>query len=188
MKPFLSIASSAVASIAACAASAATVAAAARCARRSRARSAFSTSYPAMAVLRSRSAVSAACSVCGLLSSRRTVSASTAVPGYTSCRSTRPSVSAVIQRISSGTSTPFPRTWRSIVPRFTESIHSVPPSTVGRGRLEARQRDGGDDDEQRDGGADDDAPPFAPLRDFRGSGYVHDLPYLAQESCQHRRR
>ena len=77
----------------------------------------------------------AACCVCGLPSSMRTVSASTGVPGSTTTRSTVPSVSAVIQRISSGTSTPVPRTLRNMVPRFTGSIHKPPASTVGAAGL-----------------------------------------------------
>jgi hypothetical protein len=43
----------------------------------------------------------------------------------------RPAVSAETTRRSSGTSVPLPRTWRSISPFFTVSIHSVPRSTVG---------------------------------------------------------
>ncbi len=67
----------------------------------------------------------------GLLSSRRTVSAFTTAPGCTKICSTRPSVAAGIQRMSSGTSVPRPRTWRTIEPRFTESGHTVAFSTVG---------------------------------------------------------
>src|SRR5580765_4157971 len=46
-------------------------------------------------------------------------------------RSTVASVVAVIQRMSSGTSVPGPRTERSISPRFTTSCHTVARSTVG---------------------------------------------------------
>src|SRR5439155_19817941 len=38
---------------------------------------------------------------------------------------------AGIQRISSGTNVPSPRTWRTIGPRFTVSIHTVERSTLG---------------------------------------------------------
>ena len=46
-------------------------------------------------------------------------------------RSTVASVVAVIQRMSSGTSVPGPRTDRSISPRFTVSCQTVARSTVG---------------------------------------------------------
>src|ERR1035441_11000505 len=48
-------------------------------------------------------------------------------------RTTVASVSAGICRTASweGTREPTPRTWRSIGPRFTESVHTVPRSTVG---------------------------------------------------------
>ena len=59
------------------------------------------------------------------------MSAFTAAPGWITIRSTRPSVSAGIQRISSGTSVPRPRTWRSISPRLTVSIQTVARSTLG---------------------------------------------------------
>jgi len=58
-------------------------------------------------------------------------SAFTAVPGLMRIRSTRPSVVAGIQRISSGTSVPRPRTCRSIGPRFTVSTHTVARDTEG---------------------------------------------------------
>ena len=60
-----------------------------------------------------------------------TVSAFTRVPGCTTMRSTRPSVAAGIQRISSGTSVPRPRTWRTIGPRLTVSITTA--DAVDRG-------------------------------------------------------
>ena len=50
-------------------------------------------------------------------------------------RSTRPCVVAGIQRMSSGTSVPRPRTWRTIGPRFTVSGQTVPASTVGAAGL-----------------------------------------------------
>src|SRR5438034_8335829 len=56
---------------------------------------------------------------------------STCVPGQTIIFSTRPSVFAGIQRISSGTSVPNPRTWRTIGPRLTVSIQTVERSTLG---------------------------------------------------------
>ncbi len=46
-------------------------------------------------------------------------------------RSTRPAVVAGIQRVSSGTSVPVPRTWRTMGPRFTTSGQSVALSTEG---------------------------------------------------------
>ena len=74
-----------------------------------------------------------ACSTCGLLISRRMVSALTNEPGSMRIRTTVASVSAGICRTDSceGTREPTPRTWRSIGPRFTESVHTVPRSTVG---------------------------------------------------------
>ena len=64
-------------------------------------------------------------------SSRMTLSALTAVPGRSRIRSTRPCVVAGIQRMSSGTSVPRPRTCRTIGPRLTVSGQSVAASTVG---------------------------------------------------------
>ena len=64
-----------------------------------------------------------------------TVSASTRVPGCTTMRSTRPSVAAGIQRISSGTSVPRPRTCRTIGPRFTVSMTTAERATVGAAGL-----------------------------------------------------
>ncbi len=46
-------------------------------------------------------------------------------------RSTRPWVCVVIQRMSSGTSVPEPRTWRSIGPRLTVSTQTAARSTLG---------------------------------------------------------
>ena len=60
-----------------------------------------------------------------------TDSAFTAVPGLIRMRSTRPSVAAGIQRISSGTSVPSPRTCRTIGPRFTVSTQTVARDTEG---------------------------------------------------------
>ncbi len=51
--------------------------------------------------------------------------------GSVTMRSTVASVLDVSQRMSSGTSVPGPRTWRSISPRLTVSRHVVPRSTVG---------------------------------------------------------
>ena len=46
-------------------------------------------------------------------------------------RSTRPAVDAGIHRVSSGTSVPVPRTWRTIGPRSTTPGQTVPFSTDG---------------------------------------------------------
>ncbi len=64
-----------------------------------------------------------------------TVSGFTWAPGRSTMSSTRPEVVAGIQRISSGTSVPEPRTWRSISPRLTVSIHTVARSTDGAAGL-----------------------------------------------------
>jgi hypothetical protein len=66
-----------------------------------------------------------------LLISTSTVSGSTTAPGLTSTRSTRASLAAAIQRTSRGTSTPGPRTCRSISPRSTVSMYSDARSTEG---------------------------------------------------------
>ena len=66
-----------------------------------------------------------------MLSSTITDSAVTAAPGSMTIRSTFPSVVAGIQRISSGTSVPVPRTWRTIGPRRTVSMYTVFRSTRG---------------------------------------------------------
>jgi hypothetical protein len=50
-------------------------------------------------------------------------------------RSTRPSVSDCTNWICSGTSVPFPRTCRSISPRFTVSVQIELFSTVGAAGL-----------------------------------------------------
>jgi hypothetical protein len=63
------------------------------------------------------------------------VSASTRVPGCITTRSTRPSVAAGIQRISSGTSVPMPRTWRTIGPRLTVSKTTDARATFGAAGL-----------------------------------------------------
>ena len=60
-----------------------------------------------------------------------TLPAATTVPGRRQIRSTRPIVVAGIQRMSSGTSVPRPRTSRSIGPRLTVSIQTVARSTLG---------------------------------------------------------
>jgi hypothetical protein len=60
-----------------------------------------------------------------------TVSGRTTAPGRSRIRSTRPSVLAGSQRVSSGTSVPRPRTWRTNGPRLTVSTSSVARSTVG---------------------------------------------------------
>ena len=62
-----------------------------------------------------------------------------------------------------------------MVPRFTESIHKRSAFDGRRGRFQARERDGGDDDQQRDGRANDDAAAFALLGDFRWASNIHDL-------------
>ncbi len=67
----------------------------------------------------------------GLLSTSSTESGVTSAPGRITIRSTRPWFSAGMNRISSGTSVPRPRTWRSIGPRLTVSIQTVDSSTVG---------------------------------------------------------
>src|SRR5262249_25233901 len=77
------------------------------------------------------SASCALCSSSGLLNSNITSPGSTFVPGQILIFSTRPSVFAGIQRMSSGTSVPRPRTWRTIGPRFTVSIQTVERSTLG---------------------------------------------------------
>src|ERR1700680_1675600 len=61
------------------------------------------------------------------------VSALTSEPGSMRIRTTVASVSAGICRTASceGTRDPTPRTWRSIDPRFTVSVQTVPRSTVG---------------------------------------------------------
>ena len=67
----------------------------------------------ASAALSLSSASCSSCSSVGLLSSRMTVSGVTPCPAWTTIRSTRPLVVAGIQRMSSGTSVPMPRTWRA---------------------------------------------------------------------------
>src|SRR5882672_1303359 len=71
----------------------------------------------------------------GLLSSIRTVLASTCCPAWADTFSTRPGVSALIQRICSGTRVPGPRTSRVIGPLVTVSRQSAPPSAVGAAGL-----------------------------------------------------
>ena len=61
-------------------------------------------------------------------SSRMIVSAGMMLAlGSVTMRSTVASVAAVTQRMSSGTSVPGPRTWRSIGPRLAESRQVVAP-------------------------------------------------------------
>ena len=56
-------------------------------------------------------------------------------PGRSTMVSTRPDVVDGIQRISSGTRVPEPRTCRSISPRLTVSIQTVARSTDGAAGL-----------------------------------------------------
>src|SRR5438045_7560212 len=77
---------------------------------------------------------SASCALCsnsGLVNSNMTSPGSTFVPGQIKIFSTLPSVFAGIQRMSSGTSVPRPRTCRTIGPRLTVSIQTVERSTLG---------------------------------------------------------
>src|SRR5213078_2459695 len=77
---------------------------------------------------------SASCALCsnsGLVNSSITSPGSTFVPGQIKIFSTLPSVFAGIQRISSGTSVPNPRTCRTIGPFFTVSIQTLERSTLG---------------------------------------------------------
>jgi hypothetical protein len=78
-----------------------------------------------------RSASSAASSRSELDSSRITVSAFTTAPGFTGTFSTRALVLAASHWISSGTRVPCPSTSRSMGPRRTVSIQTVPFSTEG---------------------------------------------------------
>src|SRR3989440_1442620 len=73
----------------------------------------------------------ALCSNSGLVNSSITSPGSTFVPGQIKIFSTLPSVFAGIQRISSGTSVPRPRTCRTIGPFFTVSIQTLERSTLG---------------------------------------------------------
>ncbi len=61
------------------------------------------------------------------------VSGFTIEPGRVRMRTTVASVCAGIWRIASsrGTRVPSPRTWRTIGPRFTVSVHTAERSTVG---------------------------------------------------------
>ena len=96
----------------------------------------------------------------------------TSAPGRRRIRSTRPCVVAGIQRMSSGTSVPEPRTCRTIGPRFTVSIHTVARSTPGAAGF---SRDTPTlmstmIDEQRDAnvdGAPDLLLPFSPTMDVQ---------------------
>src|SRR3954470_16665 len=63
------------------------------------------------------------------------VPASMRAPGRSGSRSMRPAVSAVIQRICSGTREPGPFTWRSIEPRLTVSVQTELRSMVGAAAL-----------------------------------------------------
>src|SRR5437899_11147697 len=60
-----------------------------------------------------------------------TESGSTCVPGQIIIFSTRPSAFTEIQRMSSGTRVPRPRTCRTIGPRLTVSTQTVDRSTLG---------------------------------------------------------
>src|SRR5207237_6283299 len=73
----------------------------------------------------------ALCSNSGLVNSNITSPDSTFVPGQIKIFSQLPSVFAGIQRMSSGTNVPRPRTWRTIGPRFTVSIQTLERSTLG---------------------------------------------------------
>jgi len=95
----------------------------------------FSSVYCASAWRSCDSASRACSSSSGLLSSRITESAFTKVPGRMRIRSTRPSAAAGIQRTSSGTRVPRPRTSRSIGPRLTASIRTPERSTLGAAGL-----------------------------------------------------
>src|SRR5947199_2525666 len=77
---------------------------------------------------------SASCALCsnsGLVNSNITSPDSTFVPGQIKIFSTLASVVVGIQRNSSGTSVPRPRTCRTIGPRFTVSIQTLERSTLG---------------------------------------------------------
>ena len=95
----------------------------------------------ASAPLSCDSASKAAWSTSGLLNSTNTVSAFTRAPGKIRIRSTRPALIVGIQSISSGTSVPLPRTFRSIgfslVARLTVSGQAF--STSGAAGL-SRER------------------------------------------------
>ena len=100
------------------------------------------------------------------------VPASTTMPGRSTMRSTRPIVVAGIQRMSSGTSVPRPRTWRTIGPRLTVSIHTVARSTDGaagfsRESPRVRSATAPTPSDRVDGPLD------APATDVRGTGDVH---------------
>ena len=87
-------------------------------------------------------------------------------------RSMRASTGAEIQRTSSGTRVPGPRTLRSIGPRWTVSIHTVSFCTVGaagsrRDSPKVTERD------RRDANDDHDRAPRAALLCFSGPWYVH---------------
>ena len=97
----------------------------------------------------------------------------TGVPGWITMRSTRPSVAAGIQRISSGTSVPRPRTCRTIGPRFTASIHSGSAFDGRRGGLQAGQPQGGEEEAEGAGGADDHAAALLAAQDFGRARDVH---------------
>src|SRR5256885_14305859 len=85
----------------------------------------------ASAAFACNSASCALCSNSGLVNSSITSPGSTFVPGQIKIFSTLPSVLAGIQRISSGTSVPRPRTCRTIGPFFTVSIQTLERSTLG---------------------------------------------------------
>ena len=80
-------------------------------------------------------------------------------------------MAAAIQRMSSGTRVPRPRTWRSIGPRFTVSIQTAERSTLGAAGFN-RETDDGDQDQ-----ASTEAPPMISRRfrflagDIAGAGH-----------------
>ena len=102
-----------------------------------------------------------------------TVSAFTTAPGCTTIRSTRPSVAAGIQRMSSGTSVPRPRTWRTIGPRFTVSSQTVARSTVGAAGFRRDKADGDEGNHDEADGPDDDPSNLLVPGDAGGSLNIH---------------
>ena len=86
------------------------------------------------------------------------MSAVTARPGKSRIRSTRPCVVAGIQRMSSGTSVPEPRTSRT----QRAALDRVDPDRralhAGRGGLEAREAEGDQQDREQRRRAVGDAP------------------------------
>jgi hypothetical protein len=85
-----------------------------------------------------------------------TESGCTTAPGRRTMCSTRPLVRAAIQRMSTGTRVPRPRTSRLMEPCLTVSIQTRLRSTVGAGGLEAGEEDGDAGKDDRGDGPDDD--------------------------------